>query len=206
MTQKEAPRAVGGRSGASKSAIGQELPQTPSDNIRSAPSSQRTPPAAHKGENASELEDEVLAAIEHGRIAIGAPMWKMDDLAGLQDGYYSKIINPNAPNGRRARSATLQLVIDALKRRGLHVVVRLEVSGAVSTLTGLDKPSQKARGILHWRDKRFFSKIGRLGGTTTAKRHSKLKVSWGRKGAKVRRAKRERERTAGKNAPGGDVA
>lgn len=49
------------------------------------------------------------------------PMAQVDDLAGLQDGFFPKLIFPDAPNGRQSRWETLDLVVQALFGTGYRM-------------------------------------------------------------------------------------
>lgn len=76
-----------------------------------------------------------LIAQIHGRIRrLGIPMWKCDDLSGLQDGYTAKLLHPDTPSGRQARWDTLQLLLDAIYPEGFVLTIRPVRGGDKSLL------------------------------------------------------------------------
>lgn len=56
----------------------------------------------------------LMEAIEYRRATLGWPMWKVEEQAGLSEGYYSKILHAQSLEGRRASVETLEKVLDAL--------------------------------------------------------------------------------------------
>jgi hypothetical protein len=51
------------------------------------------------------------------------PMWKLDDLSGVNDGYFAKALHADAPSGRQAGWQMLDYLITALYPRGCRVKV-----------------------------------------------------------------------------------
>lgn len=50
-------------------------------------------------------------------------LWKLDDAAGLQDGYSSKMLTPTSPTGRVAGYDLLDLAFTALVGRGYRILI-----------------------------------------------------------------------------------
>lgn len=106
----------------------------------------------------------IMMEVERRRLALGLPMWKVDDLAGTQDGYLAKMLTPDSPSGRQAGWPLVQDVIDALFEDGF--VLRIEPeNGLVPSALGIDRgKSTKALQIRHWRHTRYFRDLGAKGG------------------------------------------
>jgi hypothetical protein len=66
----------------------------------------------------------IMLECERRRQSLGLAMWKVDELAGTQDGYYAKAVHADAASGRQAQWETLQDIIDALFPSGVDVVIR----------------------------------------------------------------------------------
>jgi hypothetical protein len=62
-----------------------------------------------------------VLGLERRRLQLGWPMHVVDDRAGLQDGYYAKMLHSETPSGRSAGWLMLQLVMDALWPDGAGV-------------------------------------------------------------------------------------
>lgn len=105
-----------------------------------------------------------MVEFERQRLARGISMAQVDDLAGTQDGFYSKMIYPDAPTGRQSRWETVQDVADALFGRGFAISIVHEKGLAPSAL-GVDKgASSNALQNRHWRHTRHFQTLGAKGG------------------------------------------
>ena len=88
---------------------------------------------------ASALYRMLMMELERRRLALGWPMWKLDDKAGTQDGYYAKCLYPDTPSGRQARWETLQLLIDALWPEGFQLALQSSENETVPSALGIDK-------------------------------------------------------------------
>ena len=73
---------------------------------------------------ATALYRSLLLACERRRLQLGWPMAYVDDMAGLNDAYYAKMLYSETPSGRKARYETLQWVLDALWPDGVGMVLR----------------------------------------------------------------------------------
>jgi hypothetical protein len=51
-------------------------------------------------------------------------MWKVDDVAGLQDGHFAKLLHADRRSGRCARWETLNLLVSALWPLGFDVEIK----------------------------------------------------------------------------------
>jgi hypothetical protein len=75
-------------------------------------------------DHATEIYRAITLECERRRQQLGWPMWKLDDAAGTQDGFYSKLLHADRPSGRQVRWETLQLVITALFPAGFDVEIK----------------------------------------------------------------------------------
>jgi hypothetical protein len=56
----------------------------------------------------------LIGEIERMRRRYGIPMWKLDEAAGSNDGYYSKALHADTPTGRMAHWTTFQRYVEVL--------------------------------------------------------------------------------------------
>lgn len=66
---------------------------------------------------------EIVRALDARRRALGWSMAVLDDKAGGQDGYWSKLLHADTPSGRQGGWEILQLYADALYPAGQRVAV-----------------------------------------------------------------------------------
>lgn len=105
----------------------------------------------------------LMVEFERQRLDRGLSMAEVDDLAGTQDGYYSRMLYPDTPYGRQAQWTTVQDVGDALFGRGFSIQIAA-VEGAIRSAPRIDKgPSNKALEVRHWRHRKHFQDLGTLG-------------------------------------------
>jgi hypothetical protein len=105
----------------------------------------------------------IMVEFERQRLARGLSMAQVDDLAGCQDGYYSRMLYPDTPFGRQARWETVQDVADALFGRGFEVSIVGPEFG-IRTAPSIEKgASSNALRNRHWRHTKHFSMLGSLG-------------------------------------------
>jgi hypothetical protein len=136
----------------------------------------------------------IMVEFERQRLARGLSMAQVDDLAGTQDGYYSRMLYPDTPFGRQARWETVQDVADALFGRGFEVKI-LGSIGVEASALALDKgASSNALKNRHWRHSKHFADLGRRGGLARAKNLTTEQIrAIAKKAARVRKAKRSGE-------------
>lgn len=65
----------------------------------------------------------IMLEVERRRHAVGFPMEKFSDYAGLPERYYPKALHADTPSGRQAQWGTLQVIIDALFPHGFDVTI-----------------------------------------------------------------------------------
>lgn len=131
----------------------------------------------------------LMVEFERQRLARGLSMAQVDDLAGTQDGFYSKMIYPDTPNGRQSRWETVQDVADALFGRDFTMQI---VAGNViaPSMLGVDKgASTNALKNRHWRHTRHFRELGSRGGKARFANKTPAEIS-----AMQRQVARKRER------------
>jgi hypothetical protein len=104
-----------------------------------------------------------VAALEERRRELGLPMAQVDDLAGLQDGFLSKLTRPDALNGRQSRWETIDLVVQALFGTDYRIHIVAQNFRAPAKLETRAKPSSKVIEVKHWRHRKLFSDLGKRG-------------------------------------------
>jgi hypothetical protein len=78
-------------------------------------------------DRATEIYRAITLECERRRQQLGWAMWKVDDAAGTQDGFYSKMLHADRRSGRCVQWPTLQLVITALFPGGFDVEIMHKV-------------------------------------------------------------------------------
>lgn len=66
----------------------------------------------------------IMLECERRRVALGFPMEKFSEYAGLPERYYPKALHADLPSGRQAQWGTLQIIVDALFPTGFDVEIR----------------------------------------------------------------------------------
>lgn len=66
----------------------------------------------------------IMLECERRRVALGFPMEKFSEYAGLPERYYPKALHADLPSGRQGQWSTLQTIIDALFPSGFDVEIR----------------------------------------------------------------------------------
>jgi hypothetical protein len=110
---------------------------------------------------------------ERRRLALSLAMWKVDELAGTQDGYYAKAVHADAASGRQAQWKTLQLIVDALFPQGVDVVLT-PGSDSMHTAIGFAGKLRHAQAAHNPKTQReLMAEIGSLA-TTETRRAARL--------------------------------
>lgn len=131
----------------------------------------------------------IVAECERQRLALGWPMWSVDEKAGTQDGYYGKAIYPDTPSGRQAQWNTLDLIVGALFGPDFQITLKGEKT-SIQGVRCIEKgQSTKSVAVRHWRHRSYFRAIGELG---TSGKHYVEKVPKARRVAIARKAIRAR--------------
>jgi hypothetical protein len=110
----------------------------------------------------------------------------VEDLSGIESGYYAKILAPDTPSGRRAGWEVIDEIVQALWGKDFRL--RIDPSeNMLSALSTGQAVNERYRNIRHWRHRKFFADIGRLGGKAYfANTTSKKRRAIARKAAKAR--------------------
>jgi hypothetical protein len=129
----------------------------------------------------------LMMEFERQRLSLGISMAQVDDLAGTQDGFYSKMLYPDSTYGRQARWETVQDVADALFGREFLI----NISGTkplMPSMPSIDKgASSNALQIRHWRHRKHFQTLGTMGAVALhASRTPEERSKAARKAAKTR--------------------
>lgn len=112
---------------------------------------------------ASPVYRSIMLEIERRRIALGWPMEKFSEFAGVPDRYYAKALFSDAPGGRQAQWRTLQLIIDALFPAGFDIEIKAR-AGAVMTKDNLKAQLLQLRATVDPRSQRqLMSDLGKRG-------------------------------------------
>ena len=105
----------------------------------------------------------IMVEFERQRLARGLSMAQVYDLAGTQDGFYSRMIYPDTPHGRQSRWETVQDVADALFGRGFELQLT-GPEGCILAAPSIEKgASSNALKNRHWRHTKHFRVLGSLG-------------------------------------------
>jgi len=145
----------------------------------------------------------VMLAVEERRQALGLSMWQVNDGAGLQDGFYAKMLHAHTPSGRQAQWPTLQLVIDFLFSGGFDL--RL-VAAPIKKDMGTPELKRQLMFIKATHDpktrRQLMAEIGKKGREKQLQTYDKKTLSKIARKAQRARRRREREnRKARRNAP-----
>lgn len=134
----------------------------------------------------TQLYRQLMAELERKRIELGLPLWRVDELAGTADNYFSKAIYCDTPSGRRAGWSVLDEFVCALFGRGFTV----KIEGEVVLPSGLaTEPKVDARYLQqrHWRHLKFYREQGAKGGkANVAKNGTDHMIKIGKRGARIR--------------------
>lgn len=141
------------------------LDKTPPDVVEETPA----PAAPASSRRATAIYAAITAQLRARIERLGLPMWKCDDLSGLQDGYTAKLLHPDTPSGRQARWETMQLLVDALFPDGYEIIIRpLDAKKALK----LEVPSNP---VVDARVRSVMRAMGRKGGLKSSEvRRAKL--------------------------------
>ena len=108
----------------------------------------------------------LMMALEGRRVELGLSMAAVNDLSGVNDGYYAKMIYPDTPSGRQARWEQVHDVVEALFGAGftLQIIADEDENRRLRAAPRIDdSASGSARKIRHWRHTRHFKELGVLG-------------------------------------------
>lgn len=123
-------------------------------NFRKPSLIERPPRVGHnRTKPAAECYRRFVAALEERRRELGLPMAQVDDLAGLQDGFFPKLIFPDAPNGRQSRWETVDLVVQALFGTGYRI--KIEAGPKFCAPAKRDARGVAFVQVTHWRHKKY---------------------------------------------------
>ncbi|MGY4409126.1 hypothetical protein ACVWW4_000862 [Bradyrhizobium sp. LB7.1] len=133
-----------------------------------------------------------VAVLEQRRVELGLTTAHVNDLAGLQDGFFAKLTNPDSPSGRQAGWDMLDLVMETLfgTTYQIHITAKnykappkLETRALPSTKTAQHQPT-------HWRHRRIFQDLGRRGARALNNLPPERRSEIAKKAAATRLAKR----------------
>jgi hypothetical protein len=79
-----------------------------------------TPPRAS---DVAEVYESLMQEFDRRRRKLKLPSWKVDDLAGVQDGYFQKALHCQAPSGRQAGWRMISYLSGALFPNGVRVLL-----------------------------------------------------------------------------------
>ncbi|KRR09567.1 hypothetical protein CQ12_13855 [Bradyrhizobium jicamae] len=73
----------------------------------------------------------LLLECERRRQELGWPMWKVDEISGVQEGHYAKCLHVDRASGRQAQWKTLHLIVSALWPEGFDLEVKPKAGGCL---------------------------------------------------------------------------
>lgn len=140
-------------------------------------------------DRATEIYRTITLECERRRQQLGWAMWKVDDAAGLQDGFYSKLLHADRPSGRQVQWQTLQLVISALFPKGIDLEIRHKAGEITAEghrlkvmFAAADNDRQTRRELMR--------ELGRRGGIARREKLKAMPLADRLKGAPKRRKKK----------------
>jgi hypothetical protein len=71
----------------------------------------------------------LLLECERQRQLLGWPMWKVDEISGVQEGFYAKALHVDRPSGRQCQWRMLHLIVSALWPRGIDLRIVHKTGG-----------------------------------------------------------------------------
>jgi hypothetical protein len=102
----------------------------------------------HSGRVVTSIYRAIVLELERHRIAANWTSSQLDDAAGVQDGYFQKILHADSPSGRQAQWATIQLFVDALLPDGFDAEIRRQPGGCMGA-SKLDSKIKALRAQYH---------------------------------------------------------
>jgi len=134
---------------------------------------------------ATNIYRSLMFEIERRRLALGFPIEKFSEFAGLSDRYYSKALFADEPSGRQAQWSTLEVMVQALFPHGYELRAK---PGAVIDATNLKAKLLQLRAHHDPRSQReLMSELGKKGGRARAVRLSeKRRIAIARRAATKR--------------------
>lgn len=145
------------------------------------PQAEATEPPGKGFERAPSVYRALVLAIDRRRNQLGLSMIMLDDLAGLQDGYWGKCVHPDTPSGRIAGWQMLQYACDVLFPDGFQLEIRAKQGASLSAVAH----KLKVRWGATMKDQRSATEVGREFGLMGASKGGKARAS---KLSKKRRA------------------
>lgn len=133
----------------------------------------------------------LMLELEARRLALGLPMERFSEWAGLPDRYYPKALLPDTPSGRQASWDLMQTMMDALYPHGFEIVIRAKPGAVI----GAEDMKAKLLNLRAHHDpktrREFLQEIGRIGGEKSGrsrmkKLNAKARSSIARNAAKER--------------------
>jgi hypothetical protein len=131
----------------------------------------------------------LMLEVERRRQALGFPMEKFSEWAGLCDRFYPKALHADKPSGRQVQWGTFQIIIDALFPNGVDVILKPR-PGAVMSENDLKAKLLQLKAIKDPKSQReLMSELGKRGAESR-----RAKLSKARRSAIARRAIKTRWR------------
>jgi hypothetical protein len=130
-----------------------------------------------------------MLEVERRRQALGLPMEKFSEFAGLCDRFYPKALHADKPSGRQVQWATMQVIIDALFPNGFDLEIRAK-PGPIMSESNLKAKLLQLKAIKDPKSQReLMSELGKRGAESR-----RTKLSKARRSAIARRAIKTRWR------------
>lgn len=74
----------------------------------------------------------IMLEVEARRLALGLPMEKFSDWAGIAERSYPKYLHADTPSGRQASWEVLQVILNALYPGGFEIVIKPKPGAVIS--------------------------------------------------------------------------
>ena len=136
----------------------------------------------------------ILLECERQRQVLGWPMWKVDEISGVQEGFYAKALHVDRPSGRQCQWRMLHLIVSALWPRGLDLRITHKTGGTLSAEDMRMKIWFAAADNDRVSRRRLMSELGKRGAAARmlklGKRERKKIARTASKVAAIKRSKR----------------
>lgn len=115
----------------------------------------------------------IMLEVERQRHAVGFPMEKFSEYAGLCDRFYPKALHADKPSGRQVQWQTLQVMIDALFPNGFDLIIKPR-PGPMMSESNLKAKLLQLKAITDPKSQReLMSELGKRGGARAAETHKR---------------------------------
>jgi hypothetical protein len=127
----------------------------------------------------------LMVALDDRRVKLDLSMERVNDLAGLQDGFWAKMADPDTEHGRQSKWESVDLVVEALFGTDYEISIKPRNYRNPPEQPTRAQPSAKAaRPRIHWRHRKIFAELGKKGGKARREKYKNMRPEERRRIAK----------------------